>query len=140
MRSIVVASTLAIAALGFAAPAAFSATDKAPGETKFAHTEIRTSDSDFGATRYHLWRLQPGGRLAGTYTALRNINVAAFHEDRSDAGRWWVEGNALCLQFKDWYGGKKNCYQISGLQRNWVRMDNTAAQGPSFRATIDYYR
>ena len=45
--------------------------------------------------------------------------------DQSDTGRWWVEGDKYCRQWKRWNDGKKRCATvvING-DRSIFRFDN----------------
>jgi hypothetical protein len=33
----------------------------------------------------------------------------SLNPPRQDGGRWWVQGDLLCRQYKNWYSGQKLC-------------------------------
>jgi hypothetical protein len=42
----------------------------------------------------------------------------------ADSGRWWVDGDRLCQQFRIWYGGTPMCFELSRTgpkSVKWVR-------------------
>ncbi len=42
----------------------------------------------------------------------------------NDTGKWSIDGNQLCQQFKTWYNGEKLCFVLTRLKANsvkWVR-------------------
>ncbi len=42
----------------------------------------------------------------------------------SDSGKWSIEGDKLCQQFKTWYNGEKMCFVLTRLSAGsvkWVR-------------------
>lgn len=42
----------------------------------------------------------------------------------NDTGKWSIEGDKLCQQFKTWYNGEKICFVLTRLKANsvkWVR-------------------
>ncbi len=42
----------------------------------------------------------------------------------ADTGRWWVDGDRLCQQFKTWYDGSPSCFQLfkaGAKSLKWVR-------------------
>ena len=44
----------------------------------------------------------------------------------SDTGRWWINGDQLCQQFKTWYDGKTMCFDLRRVSENkvfWHRND-----------------
>jgi hypothetical protein len=57
---------------------------------------------------YTLW-LRPGGSMKGILGKLKQFD---------DRGRWWVEGDKLCLHWELWLLGKPTCYdvEVSGDQ------------------------
>ncbi|MFP5076271.1 hypothetical protein ACLE20_03100 [Rhizobium sp. YIM 134829] len=41
-----------------------------------------------------------------------------------DNGRWWIQSDKLCQQFKTWYDGKSMCFELSDAgpgKVKWVR-------------------
>lgn len=43
-----------------------------------------------------------------------------------DSGRWWIQSDQLCQQFKTWYNGKSMCFALSDAgpgKVKWVRDD-----------------
>ena len=39
----------------------------------------------------------------------------------NDTGKWWIEGNKLCQQFKTWYNGAKRCFSLVRLDTSSVK-------------------
>lgn len=42
----------------------------------------------------------------------------------TDSGRWWIQSDKLCQQFKIWYDGSKMCFDLTDAGPNkvkWVR-------------------
>lgn len=45
-----------------------------------------------------------------------------------DEGRWWVEGDRLCQQWRTWYEGRPQCFTLQATGENtlsWVQQDGT---------------
>ncbi|MEO1199779.1 MAG: hypothetical protein AAFX39_11190 [Pseudomonadota bacterium] len=62
------------------------------------------------------------GQVDGSGEAL---GLGRFMAPR-DSGRWWVAGNQLCQQWREWYDGQQFCFTLSeaGSDRlSWVRND-----------------
>jgi hypothetical protein len=53
--------------------------------------------------------LRPGGSMKGILGKLKQFD---------DRGRWWVEGDQLCMHWELWLLGKPTCYdvEVSGDQ------------------------
>jgi hypothetical protein len=53
--------------------------------------------------------LRPGGSMKGILGKLKQFD---------DRGRWWVEGDKLCMHWELWLLGKPTCYdvEVSGDQ------------------------
>lgn len=63
---------------------------------------------------------QPNGVVSGDGQA---IGLGRFFAPR-DTGRWFITGNRLCQQFRDWYNGERLCFSVKDLGNNrirWVR-------------------
>lgn len=72
-----------------------------------------------------------GGQVDGDGTATGFVGRMA---QPKDTGRWWIDGNRLCQQFREWYNGSPMCFDLTRTGSNtlrWVR-DN----GESGRARI----
>lgn len=39
----------------------------------------------------------------------------------NDTGKWWIEGDKLCQQFKTWYHGAKRCFALVRLNASSVK-------------------
>ncbi len=42
----------------------------------------------------------------------------------TDSGRWWIQSDKLCQQFKVWYDGSKMCFDLTDAGPNkvkWIR-------------------
>ncbi|OJF97265.1 hypothetical protein [Pararhizobium antarcticum] len=42
----------------------------------------------------------------------------------TDSGRWWIQADKLCQQFKVWYNGSKMCFELTRTGADsvkWVR-------------------
>jgi GntR family transcriptional regulator/MocR family aminotransferase len=61
------------------------------------------------------FELHADGRLSG---------VAGHANEESDAGRWWVEGDLWCRQWKQWAYGEPGRYYIT-VQGQQLRLYNT---------------
>lgn len=61
------------------------------------------------------FELHPDGRLSG---------VAGHANEESDEGRWWVEGDLWCRQWKQWAYGEPGRYYITA-QGQQLRIYNT---------------
>jgi hypothetical protein len=48
------------------------------------------------------------GTVDGTGEAL---GLGRFAQPK-DSGKWWIDGNRLCQQFKTWYDGKPMCFEL----------------------------
>ena len=53
----------------------------------------------------------PGGVVRGTRTS---GNMQEGTQTSSDAGKWWVKGDRLCIKWNRWDGGASQCYAVSG--------------------------
>ena len=63
---------------------------------------------------------RPGGRVDGDGEAL---GLGRFLAPR-DTGRWWIDGDRLCQQFRSWYDGAPMCFRLTRTgprALNWVR-------------------
>ncbi|MXN66923.1 hypothetical protein GR183_18565 [Stappia sp. GBMRC 2046] len=49
----------------------------------------------------------------------------------SDSGRWWVQGDRLCQQWRSWYDGKRFCFTLAEQGGNtllWTRDDGLSGR------------
>jgi hypothetical protein len=66
-----------------------------------------------------LRQLFPGKFVAYAYGVARinlvaNPNGTVFGKmGKADTGRWWLQGNVLCLKFKRWLKARKRCGTVS---------------------------
>jgi len=63
---------------------------------------------------------KPSGEVDGNGKA---VGLGKFIQP-TDSGRWWIEANKLCQQFKVWYDGKQMCFELSANgpdKVKWVR-------------------
>lgn len=62
-------------------------------------------------------RYSANGSVSGrTELALLDGELAA-----ADHGRWWVSEKKLCIQWRNWMGGKPHCFTMHWLSPNAVR-------------------
>ena len=87
-----------------------------------------------GRPRYEIWRFNSDGTITGTFSQTDAGTVAYTHEG-NDRGRWAIEGNAVCVTWRKWDEGRKQCYSIAPQGRNNYMARNTA-DGVSWKATI----
>lgn len=79
---------------------------------------------------HRIYLAAPGGEFPLNYR--RNgvvdgdgeaLGLGRFMAPR-DRGRWWVQGNRLCQQFRTWYNGAPMCFELTRIGPNrlrWVR-------------------
>ncbi len=63
---------------------------------------------------------KPSGEVDGNGKA---VGLGKFIQP-TDSGRWWIQANKLCQQFKVWYDGSKMCFELTENGPNsvkWVR-------------------
>ncbi len=68
---------------------------------------------------------RPGGVVDGDGEALGLGKMMA----PKDRGRWWIDGNRLCQQWKEWYDGRAYCFTLTrtgAKSLRWVRDDGLA--------------
>ena len=65
---------------------------------------------------------QPDGTLSGQANGLQ---VLAGAGPKQDTGRWWINANQVCQQWKVWLDSRKYCYEmrIDGQKVHWRRND-----------------
>lgn len=98
--------------------------------------EIRTTIWDGSLAQYHLWLFAGNGTVRGVYHATRDVaHGETLHIEEIDKGAWSTEQGALCLQWRRWFGGLRNCYKIERLRNPWIKAVHTGA-GRSFKATL----
>ena len=98
--------------------------------------EIRTTIWDGSLAQYHLWLFAANGAVRGVYHATRDVaHGATLHIEEIDKGAWSIEQGALCLQWRRWFGGLRNCYKIERLENPWIKAAYIGA-GRSFKATL----
>jgi hypothetical protein len=60
------------------------------------------------------------GTVDGTGEAL---GLGRFAKPK-DTGKWWIDSNRLCQQFKTWYDGKPMCFELYRTGNDtlkWIR-------------------
>lgn len=126
----------ATAATIVATPSGGSA--QGPAITRFAGQELRTTLWTGDYAQYHLWRFLPDGAVRGVYTGNRSLGRVNLHIERNDTGTWAEEGGALCIQWRTWFAGARNCYRIEKTQGIWIKA-NGVSREPSFTGTLTPY-
>ncbi|MGE0736005.1 MAG: serine/threonine protein kinase [Alphaproteobacteria bacterium] len=101
--------------------------DSAELQRTFNGTKVWGAMSDRPGTM--ALTFSPGGTLAGTVTesGLREAN------NESDHGKWWIQGNNLCMQWSRWQSSKPNCYAIKIKGQN---VEGVQDKGLNFRGTL----
>lgn len=67
-------------------------------------------------------RYRADGVVSGDISGFRLARMFAPKEE----GRWWVDGQRLCQQWKSWYDGKTLCFTIRKTGQStiaWTRQD-----------------
>ncbi|MFV1969354.1 MAG: hypothetical protein ACC628_28365, partial [Pirellulaceae bacterium] len=59
------------------------------------------------------WRFRTDGTLTGYLFSSAYISGRKPFNGL-DNGGWWVNDNKLCVQWSEWGGGEKRCYEING--------------------------
>ncbi|MDJ0948118.1 MAG: serine/threonine-protein kinase [Alphaproteobacteria bacterium] len=85
----------------------------------FAGATVYATTRSSHPVRRDVWRFASDGSVAGTYSEAAESWVMPETEG-TDRGRWWVEGERLCLQWSDWDDGQRHCYRVSGTGPNYV--------------------
>jgi len=68
-------------------------------------------------------RYRPNGTMVGNSSA--QLAFLAGEDVKSDKGRWWVQREQLCQQWRSWSKGREFCYKlrVSGQKVRWSRND-----------------
>lgn len=100
----------------------------ASGDTLMSAEEVRRV-----VTQNRIYLATPlGGELPLTYFADGRVDgsgeaagLGRFLRP-SDNGRWWMSGNQLCQQWREWYKGRRFCFTLERAGGNaviWRRDD-----------------
>lgn len=113
---------LVVACLGFAA----SGLAATAAENQLKEADIR--DQIIGRTIYLAAPM--GGEFPLNYRTSGEVDgsgkalgLGKFIQP-TDSGRWWIQADKLCQQFKVWYDGSKMCFELTEAGDNkvkWVR-------------------
>ncbi|MGH7003908.1 MAG: hypothetical protein ACREIP_08175 [Alphaproteobacteria bacterium] len=116
-----------VAALVLAAGhiAAVRASPLAAGEL-----QARTGGGEFrgyGSTRRSpledvIWRFRTDGTVMSVSQIRRKYGFSSQFEEYSDAGRWRIEGDRLCVEFDGSHRDFSGCYAVDGSAGDQVRL------------------
>lgn len=76
-----------------------------------AGAEYRAAFSTLRGFVNVIWRFRPDGQVTAVYTLDRSAGLMGYREQGGDVGAWTVQGDRLCLAFRqqiDWNG----CYTV----------------------------
>lgn len=68
-------------------------------------------------------RYRPNGTMQGSSTAM--LAAMAGESVTTDTGRWWVQQEQLCQQWRNWADRRSHCYKLrtAGNAVQWRRND-----------------
>jgi len=61
-------------------------------------------------------------------------SLLARLDPKTDTGRWWVKGTALCQVWERWYEGQRHCFTLEATgpkALRWVREDGLSGSARS---------
>ncbi len=97
--------------------------------------EIRgVMPGQYEAWEHHLWRFRPDGRITG-YLYAQQIGIAQpGYIEKSDVGRWRLNGARMCVTWSKWFQQREHCYRLRVMNGGRFYFHNT--NGPlSFEGT-----
>ena len=100
------------AALAAASPAIAMPLDGATLQNRLPGSEIRVNFNGTRGMEDHVWRLQADGSIGAVYTRAPIANDRGALEYGGATGRWWVQGNHLCVQMQGIFAGQGACFAV----------------------------
>ncbi len=101
-----------LAAVAGAPRADASELGRAALERAVSNAEFRgTLTSRRGAHESHLWRFMGDGNIHAVLLRYRVLKANSGTEHQ-DLGRWWIEGNRLCIHWNELMFAKVSCYSV----------------------------
>lgn len=116
LRIFIVAALLIPAAASAAMLGGAALSDRVAGGT------LRTSLWAGAWPEHHIWRFGPDGTVRGIYHARNVLVPGTYYMEEHDVGEWTVEGDRLCIQWRHWLNGERNCFSVETAAGGWVRL------------------
>jgi hypothetical protein len=70
----------------------------------------------------HVWRLDQDGSARLVYTRRLSAGDRSSVEQGSDEGKWAIENNQLCVQWRRTFYGARACFAVDDAGRNTLRL------------------
>lgn len=77
-----------------------------------------------------LWRFAPDGTVTGIFLVMRHAGPSLIRFEVSDSGRWTVQGDQLCIQWRLQMYGQQNCFNVDAREGTHVRLNGGISLSP----------